>query len=150
MAQEGMNKVILLGNVGSEHAEVRYLPSGTAKSRFRLATNRVWIDNASGERKSHAEWHTIICWNKTAEWVGQNVKARQEVYVEGELRYRDYEKNGVKVTVAEVVCPKVSIRNWRNDLYGDATTQPAAVVNKPVQQQLPTPAASQVEDDIPF
>lgn len=149
---EGINRAILEGYIGRA-PELRYLPSGTAKCAFDLGTTRTWIDAQSGERKNHTEWHRIILWNKTAEWAAQNVKTGQLVYCEGEIRYRPYtDKSGAEKWVTEIVCPKVSIRNWESKADRDARGTTPAPAAKPAQ--LPIPALEAVpsvgDEDIPF
>ena len=89
----GINKVILVGNLGRD-PETRYLPSGGAVTNVSLATSRSWKDRDSGEQKEKTEWHRIVFFNRLAEIAGEYLKRGSKVYVEGELRTREWEKEG--------------------------------------------------------
>lgn len=97
----GVNKVILVGNVGRD-PEVRFTPSGTAVANFSLATNEVWTSK-TGERQERTEWHRIVVWGKQAQLAGEWIKKGRQLYVEGSLQTRDWEdRNGQKRTTTEV------------------------------------------------
>ena len=98
----GINKVILVGNLGRD-PETRYLPSGGAVTNVSLATSRSWKDRDSGEQKEKTEWHRIVFFNRLAEIAGEYLKRGSKVYVEGELRTREWEKEGQKHFTTEIV-----------------------------------------------
>ena len=79
-----MNKILVIGNVGSD-PEMRYTPNGTAVTSFSLATNRVYT-NASGERKEETEWFTVNAWGREAENSNQYVTKGMKIYAEGRLK----------------------------------------------------------------
>jgi primosomal replication protein N len=81
MAQSGINKVILIGNLGKD-PEVKYMPSGDAVANITLATSETWNDKSSGEKKEKTEWHRVVFFGKLAEIVGQYLKKGSKVYVE--------------------------------------------------------------------
>ena len=95
----GINKVILVGNVGRD-PEMKALPSGTNMAKFSLATSEPRFKDQDG--KPHTEWHNIVAWGKTAELCEQWVRKGRQLYVEGHIRTRNYEKNGQKVYFTEV------------------------------------------------
>jgi single-strand DNA-binding protein len=95
----GINKVILVGNVGRD-PEMKALPSGTNMAKFSLATSEPRFKNQNGE--PHTEWHQIVAWGKTAELCEQWVRKGRQLYIEGHIRTRNYEKNGQKVYFTEV------------------------------------------------
>jgi single-strand DNA-binding protein len=92
---DGVNKVILLGNLGKD-PEVSYTQSGTARCRFPLATGETFTDTA-GNRQDKTEWHNIVVWGKQAETCGQYLSKGRQVFVEGTIRRRDYDdKDGIR------------------------------------------------------
>ena len=90
MASRGINKVILVGNLGQD-PEVRYMPSGGAVTNIRIATSESWRDKASGEMKEVTEWHTVVLFGKLAEVAGEYLRKGSQVYIEGQLRTRKWQ-----------------------------------------------------------
>lgn len=90
MASRGVNKVILVGNLGQD-PEVRYMPSGGAVTNIRIATSESWRDKTSGEMKETTEWHTVVLFNKLAEVAGEYLRKGSQVYIEGQLRTRKWQ-----------------------------------------------------------
>lgn len=89
MATRGVNKVILIGNVGKD-PEIRYFPSGDAVTNLRLATSEVWKDKNTGEPQERTEWHQVVVRGKAAEFVKQYVHKGSKIYVEGKLQTRKW------------------------------------------------------------
>ncbi|MBE8745340.1 single-stranded DNA-binding protein [Aeromonas veronii] len=85
MASRGINKVILIGNLGQD-PEVRYTPGGSAVTSITLATSETWRDKQTGEQKERTEWHRVVFMGKIAEVAGEYLKRGSQVYVEGKLR----------------------------------------------------------------
>lgn len=90
MAQKGVNKVILVGNLGQD-PEVRYMPNGDAVARFNIATSESWKDRQTGQAQERTEWHRIVAFRKQAEIIGQYLKKGSKVYIEGKLRTRKWQ-----------------------------------------------------------
>ena len=86
----GINKVILIGNLGQD-PEVRFTPSGTAVANLNLATSDTWMDRQSGQRQERTEWHRVVLFNKTAEIAQQYLKKGSKVYIEGRLQTRKWQ-----------------------------------------------------------
>ncbi len=86
----GINKVILVGNVGQD-PEVRYLPNGGAVANVTLATSESWMDKNSGQRQEKTEWHRVVFFGKLADVVSQYVKKGSKLYVEGKLQTRKWQ-----------------------------------------------------------
>ncbi|MDY7117422.1 single-stranded DNA-binding protein [Halomonas sp. SSL-5] len=86
----GVNKVILIGNLGQD-PEVRFSPSGTAIANLNLATTDTWTDRQSGQRQERTEWHRLVLFNKTAEIAQQYLKKGSKIYVEGRLQTRKWQ-----------------------------------------------------------
>ena len=83
MASGGINKVILIGNLGQD-PEVRYTTNGGAVANFNLATNESWTDK-TGQKQERTEWHRIVVWGKMAEICGQYLSKGRQAYIEGKL-----------------------------------------------------------------
>ena len=102
MSKGSVNKVILIGNLGSD-PELRFTPSGVQVANFSLATSESWTDKA-GERQERAEWHRIVLWRRLAEVAGQYLKKGSKIYIEGKLQTRSWEdQNGQKRYTTEIV-----------------------------------------------
>ena len=97
----GVNKVILIGNLGKD-PEVRYFPSGDAVANATIATTESWKDKQSGEQKEATEWHNVVFPGKLGEIAGKYLKKGSKVYVEGSLRTRKWEKDGVTRYTTEI------------------------------------------------
>ncbi|WP_329741304.1 single-stranded DNA-binding protein [Dyella sp. A6] len=85
----GINKVILVGNLGAD-PEVRYSAGGTAIASLRIATSESWMDKQSGERQERTEWHRVKLFGRLAEIAGEYLKKGRQVYIEGSLRTDKY------------------------------------------------------------
>ena len=97
----GVNKVILLGNLGKD-PEVRVFESGTKKASFPLATSETFLDK-NGQRQERVEWHNVIFWGKIAEVIEKYLKKGSQIYVEGRIATRSYDdKDGVKKYITEI------------------------------------------------
>lgn len=90
MASRGVNKVILIGNLGND-PEVRYLPNGGAVANITLATSESWRDKATGEMREKTEWHRVALFGKTAEVAGEYLRKGSQVYIEGQLQTRKWQ-----------------------------------------------------------
>jgi len=158
-----VNKVILLGNLGKD-PELRYTPSGQAVARFSLATSDRWRDKNSGEWQDRTEWHTIVCWAKLAETVGQYLTKGSSVYIEGRLQTRSWDdKEGKKHYSTEVIANELVMVGGRNAGAGASAGAPAQ--RPAAAQTTATPAFDEygqesgfghsggteiTDDDIPF
>ncbi len=117
----GVNKVIILGRLGSD-PEVRYTPNGGAVANFNMATNESWTDK-SGQKQEKTEWHRIVVWGKIAELCGQYLSKGRQAYVEGRLQTREWtDKEGGKRYTTEVVAQTVQFLGGP----GDRTSSPSA------------------------
>lgn len=102
MAQRGVNKVILVGNLGQD-PEIRYTPSGAAVANLTLATSENWRDKATGEQKEVTEWHRVVLFGKLAEIAGEYLRKGSQIYVEGQLKTRKWtDQQGVERYTTEV------------------------------------------------
>lgn len=157
----GVNKVILVGNLGKD-PEVRHLESGVPVASFSIATSESYNDKTSGERKTITEWHNIVLWRGLAEVAEKYLHKGDQVYIEGKLRTRQWEKDGVTRYSTEVVGENMTMLGGRprseDAPAATQASQPAAAAASPQDQpaaasQPATPAteSSQDEvDDLPF
>ncbi|EIZ1086091.1 single-stranded DNA-binding protein [Klebsiella oxytoca] len=103
MASRGVNKVILVGNLGQD-PEVRYMPNGGAVANITLATSESWRDKATGETKEKTEWHRVVLFGKLAEVAGEYLHKGSQVYIEGALQTRKWtDQAGVEKYTTEVI-----------------------------------------------
>lgn len=89
MASKGVNKVILVGNLGQD-PEVRYMPNGGAVANLSLATSDTWTDKQTGDKKERTEWHRVVLYGKLAEIASEYLRKGSQVYIGGSLRTRKY------------------------------------------------------------
>lgn len=121
MARTGVNKVILVGNLGRD-PEVRETGSGVKVATLNLATTESYWDKTAQERKDRTEWHRVILWRGLADVADQYLKKGSTVYVEGRLTTRSYEQDGVTKYTTEVVAGEMIMLGGRSgggSNYGD-------------------------------
>jgi single-strand DNA-binding protein len=150
MASRSVNKVILLGHLGKD-AETKFTPSGVARPTFSVATNRRLKDQQTGEWRDETDWHNIVAWRM--ENVANYLTKGKQVYIEGRLQTRNYEKEGQKVYVTEVVAEDLILLSGRGE-GGEEYSRPAAAASRPAPRPQAAPAQGFDEtindDDVPF
>ena len=105
----GINKVILVGNLGQQ-PELRYTPNGIAVCSLRMATSESYTDRASGERVTTTEWHNVVLWRGLAETAGKYLKTGSQVYIEGKLKTRQWQdQQGQNRYTTEVVADAMQL-----------------------------------------
>lgn len=177
MASRGVNKVILIGNLGND-PEVRYMPSGGAVTNITIATSESWRDKTSGEEKEKTEWHRVVFMGKLAEIAGEYLKKGSKVYVEGKLQTRKWQdQSGQDKYTTEIMVDSfngvMQMLSGKSDGSSQQTQQqsmpqqgwgkpqqalPHSQPQRPVQQQRPQQQAPQTQqqwnnmddDQIPF
>lgn len=160
MAQRGVNKVILVGNVGNE-PEVRYMQNGNAVANISIATSETWKDKGNGEQQEKTEWHKVVFFNRLAEIVEQYVKKGSKLYIEGRLQTRSWDQDGVKRYATEIIGSEMQMLDSqpaRQEGHSNHSSKPVerAPVEQPQEQpQEPSSSAPPIdydnfEDDIPF
>ncbi len=150
----GVNKVILIGNLGRD-PEVRYMPSGGAVANVTVATSESWKDKQTGENQERTEWHNVVFFNRLAEIAGEYLKKGSKVYVEGSLRTRKWQdKEGRDRYTTEIVAAEMQMLDSRGgsapmerEAQGGASS--SAGGNKP-QSQPAAESMGDFDDDIPF
>ncbi|MDR0605420.1 MAG: single-stranded DNA-binding protein [Bacteroidales bacterium] len=155
----GINKVILVGNLGKD-PEVRTTETGIKVAHFTLATTEVYKDK-NGERKEITEWHNIVCWRNLADISEKYLTKGKLIYVEGKLRTRSWEENGVKRYTTEVVADNFIMLGAKNDNVSHietpaspqaattSTVAPTASTASTTEDPVLPPFISE-EDDLPF
>lgn len=108
MAQRGVNKVILVGNLGQD-PEIRYMQSGKAVANLSMATSETWKDQ-QGQQQEKTEWHRVIAFDKLAEIIGEYVKKGSKIYCEGKLQTRKWtDQQGVDRYSTEIVISEMQM-----------------------------------------
>ncbi|EDY7923594.1 single-stranded DNA-binding protein SSB2 [Salmonella enterica] len=139
MATRGVNKVILVGNLGQD-PEVRYMPNGGAVANLTLATSETWRDKADGEMREHTEWHRVVVFGKLAEIASEYLRKGAQVYIEGQLRTRKWtDQSGQDKYTTEVVVGQ----NGTMQMLGRRESQPqqGGQPQPQPEPQTPSPAA---------
>jgi len=160
MASRGINKVILIGNLGKD-PETRYMPSGGAVTNLTLATSESWKDKQSGEQKENTEWHRVVFFNRLAEIAAEYLRKGSKVYVEGRLQTRKWQgQDGQDRYTTEIVANEMQMLDSRGSSGGGSYEAPPAPTSSQPQssspQQAPAnkpaaqPMADDFDDDIPF
>lgn len=138
-----VNKVFLLGNLGRD-PETRYTADGAAVTNFSMATTRKWKD-ASGQLKEETEWSRCCAFGRLAEVAGEYLKKGAKVHVEGRLRTREWEKDGVKHYTTEIVIEQLTMLDSRRDSDSSA---PRAQAQRPAR--VDSGSVADLDEDIPF
>lgn len=147
MATRGVNKVILVGNLGQD-PETRYMPSGGAVTNITVATSETWNDKQNGEKQERTEWHKVCFFNKLAEIADKYLNKGSKVYIEGSLRTRKWQgKDGQDRYTTEIVASEMQMLDSRQEGRPERPQgrQPA----RP-DPQAPAPGGfDDFDDDIP-
>jgi single-strand DNA-binding protein len=150
-----VNKVIIVGNLGAD-PETKYMPSGDPVTSIRVATTDKWKDKTSGEMKEQTEWHRVVFFSRLAEIAGEYLKKGSQVYVEGSLRTRKYEKDGQTHYSTEIRGDTMQMLGRREgggaprEERGESAPRGApAAAEKPAAKK-PAGKFDDMEDDIPF
>jgi single-strand DNA-binding protein len=146
----GVNKVILIGNLGAD-PDLRRTPSGTAVSNLRLATTEVF-SNREGEKNKRTEWHRVVAFGRLAEICSQYLKKGRQVYIEGRLQTREWEdQKGDKRYTTEIVATNMVMLGSRGEAaFAGEEAQPEApaeIVDEPAAVQG---AGGDEDSDLPF
>lgn len=157
MAARGVNKVILVGNVGKD-PDVRYMPNGNAVANVTLATSESWKDKTSGETQERTEWHRVVFFRRLAEIVGEYVKKGSKIYVEGRLQTRKWQdQSGQDRYTTEIVADEMQMLDSRGGSGGgagfDSNRQGSGSAPRPAAGGAPASAPMPddgFDDDIPF
>ena len=143
MARSGINKVILVGNLGKD-PDMRYTAGGDAVANLSIATSESWNDNQTGEKKEKTEWHRVVFFRRIAEVCGEYLKKGSSVYIEGSLRTRDWEDDqGNKRYTTEIIGREMQMLGGRRS--EDNVDQSPQMNSSSTQ-----PEEGLTDDEIPF
>jgi len=160
MASRGVNKVILVGNLGQD-PEVRYMPNGGAVANITLATSESWRDKQTGENKEISEWHRVVLFGKLAEVAGEYLRKGSQVYIEGQIRTRKWQEQGGQERYTTEVLVNVGgvmqMLGGKQESSGKPQPQPQQQRNnrpapqqQPQSQQASNEPPMEFDDDVPF
>lgn len=135
MSARGINKVIVVGRLGKD-PEVRYIPNGGAVANLQVATSETWRDKQTGEMREQTEWHRVVLFGKLAEVAGEYLRKGAQVYIEGQLRTRSWEDNGITRYVTEILVKTTGTMQ----MLGSAPQQNAQAQPQPQQNGQPQSA----------
>ena len=146
MARSGINKVILVGNLGQD-PEVKYTAGGAAVTTLSLATSESWKDKDTGSDQERTEWHRVVLWRRLAEIAGEYLKKGSKVYIEGQLQTRKWEQDGQTRYTTEVIGRDMQFLDSR----GNSSTNNSSYedTNQDMGSQS-MPDSGITDDDIPF
>jgi len=154
MSRGGVNKVIIIGNLGKD-PETRYMPSGSAVTNMSIATAESWKDKVSGEQQERTEWHKVAMFGKLAEIAAEYLRKGSQVYIEGKLRTRKWQdKEGKDRYTTEIVADEMYMLGGKSGGAGASASasagggqqRTAAAVNDSDGGGPP----GDFDDDIPF
>lgn len=152
----GVNKVILVGTCGQD-PEVRYLPNGNAVTNLSLATSEQWTDKQTNQKVEKTEWHRVSLFGKVAEIAGEYLRKGSQVYIEGKLQTREWEKDGIKRYTTEIVVDMQGTMQLlggrpEGQQGGNQQSAPRQQSQQQGRQSAPqsAPDDSQYDPDIPF
>ena len=145
----GVNKVILVGRLGKD-PEVRNLENGATVANFTIATSETYKDKTTGDKKEITEWHNIVLWRGLAEIAARYLHKGDMVYVEGKLRTRSWEKEGVTRYTTEIIGDNMTMLSTKGSsgMGGERTAAPAYSGNAGGDDLKSAPDNS--IDDLPF
>ena len=142
-----VNKVILVGNVGKD-PEVRYLEKNLVVANFSLATSEKGFTTQSGiQVPERTEWHNIVAWRLLAEFSEKYIHKGSQIYVEGKIQTRTYEKDGIKRYVTEIYADTIQLLGKKPEIKEAEAPGVASVAEPVLNNAEVTPNA---EDDLPF
>jgi len=154
----GINKVILVGNLGKD-PEIRYVPNGGAVANLNIATSESWKDKTTGEKQERTEWHRVVFFGKLAEIANEYLKKGAQIYVEGRLQTRKWQdKGGQDRYTTEIVGSELQMLGGRG-AGGAAEGPPDTSFEAPsgasdrresAPPSSPTKGGEDFDDDIPF
>lgn len=149
----GVNKVILIGNVGKD-PDVRYMPNGNAVANVTLATSESWKDKNSGETQERTEWHRVVFFRRLAEIVGEYVKKGSKIYIEGKLQTRKWQdQSGQDRYTTEIVADEMQMLDSKGGSSASFDSTRPASGSRPSNDSAPSSAPvpdDGFDDDIPF
>ena len=147
---KGINKVILIGNLGND-PDIRYTASGAAVANISLATAESWKDKETGDKQERTEWHRIVFFGRLAEIVGEYLRKGSQIYVEGRLQTRKWQdKDGHDRYTTEIVANEMQMLGSRSGGSTQFDQSPPSERNDKENIPQKNTASDDFDDDIPF
>lgn len=151
----GINKVIIVGTLGQD-PEVKYLSNGNAVCNLSLATSEQWTDKQTGQKVERTEWHRVSMFGKVAEIAGEYARKGQQVYIEGKLQTREWEKDGIKRYTTEILIDQrgtFQLLGGRPQGQEGGNSAPRPAASRPASSPAPSQPSGDFDSfdqDIPF
>ncbi|HZY78606.1 MAG TPA: single-stranded DNA-binding protein [Cyclobacteriaceae bacterium] len=146
----GVNKVILVGRLGKD-PEIRNLENGASVANFTMATSETYKDKTTGDRKEVTEWHNIVLWRGLADIAAKYLHKGDMIYVEGKLRTRSWEKEGVTRYTTEIIGDNMTmLSTQRSGGGGERTSAPQYNGGGNQVEEYKASGDSSATDDLPF
>ena len=146
----GVNKVIVVGNLGSD-PDTRYVPSGSAVTNLSIATSESWKDKQTGEQKERTEWHKVAMFGRLAEIAAEYLRKGSQVYIEGKLRTRKWQdKEGKDRWTTEIVADEMQMLGGRSGGGAPAMNDSSRSNDSAGSNAPPAAPSTDFDDDIPF
>ena len=145
----GVNKVILIGRLGKD-PEVRNLDNGAVVANFSIATSESYKDRTTGEKKEITEWHNIVLWRGLAEIAQKFLRKGDMVYIEGKLRTRSWEKDGVTRYTTEIVADNMTMLSPKTGGGASGGSDYSSQERTSVETFRNAGSAVDATDDLPF
>ena len=147
---KGINKVILIGNVGND-PEQKAMPNGNAVTNLSVATSESWKDKQTGQQQERTEWHRIVFFNRLAEIAGEYLRKGSKVYIEGSLRTRKWQdQNGQDRYTTEIVASEMQMLGGNGEQPEPKQQAPQQGMAQVQQQTRQPQPQDSFNDDIPF
>jgi len=142
MSRQGVNNVILLGNVGKDPVS-RSMTSGALATNLSMATSEKWKDKTTGEARESTEWHTVVFFGPLAEIVSKYVQKGSKIYIEGKLRTRKWQDTtGADRYTTDILASEMQMLDSKKDSPSHST--PSTAENNPKRPE------EDFDDDVPF
>jgi single-strand DNA-binding protein len=146
----GINKVIIIGNLGAD-PETRAMPSGTTVTNLRVATSESWKDRQSGEQQERTEWHRVALFGRLGEVAGEYLKKGSQVYIEGSLRTRKWQdKQGNERYTTEIIANDMQMLGGRPGAGAASGAGEAPRERSEFEPVSTSTEREEFDDDIPF
>ena len=146
MARSGINKVIIVGNLGQD-PEIKYTAGGAAVTTLSIATSDSWKDKDSGMDQERTEWHRVVLWRRLAEIAGEYLKKGSKVYIEGQLQTRKWEQEGQTRYTTEIIARDIQFLDSKGSSNTSSTQKSSEMKDQSVAD---VPDSAIDDDDIPF
>jgi single-strand DNA-binding protein len=153
MASRGVNKVIIVGNIGQD-PEVKYTASQQAVCNVSIATTDSWTDKTSGEKQERTEWHRVVFFRRLAEIAGEYLRKGSQIYIEGRLQTRKWQdQSGADRYTTEIIANDMQMLGGRGGSAGggiDAPSNDQGFGQSAPAKPAAAPVSDDLDDDIPF